>query len=494
MEQWLAIRRRVLVEGVSKRQILRETGLHGQTLEKILHHSSPPGYRRRKPVRKPKIEPYLARIAQIIESDKDLPRKQRHTAKRVWERLQSEGFTGRYTIVKDAVRQIKAARQDVFMPLAHQPGEAQVDFGQALVCMDGMLRKVSFFVMVLPHSDGMFVMAFPRECTETFWAGHVQAFEFFGFVPRRISYDNAKVQVASIIGPRERNFTQGFQQLMSHYLFEPHFCLVRRANEKGVVEGVVKYSRLNFFVPVPQVRDFDELNSYLLACCRSDLDRQLRGKTATKRQLLAEDKTAGLALPNNPFDCLRKTSCFANSQSLIRFDTNDYSVPVDYAHRAVVIQANWRQVRLYHDYRLIAEHARCWEHEKHIFNPLHYLRLLQRKPGSLDHAQPLMELKLPVCFSQLRRMLEAEHPEGIREYIRVLRLLEGHRIDEVALAIRRALQQRIMCCDAIGQFLPHTEPWEQTTFRLDGREHLRYVHVNDNDVSGYGQLLAGGVA
>jgi hypothetical protein len=232
----------------------------------------------------------------------------------------------------------------------------------------------------------------------------------------------------------------------------------------------------------------------LLACCQSDLDRQLRGKTSTKRQLLTEDKTAGLALPNHPFDCLRKTSCFVNSQSLIRFDTNDYSVPVDYAHRPVVIHTDWRQVRLYHDHRLIAEHARCWEHEKQVFNPLHYLRLLQRKPGSLDHAQPLMALKLPACFGQLRRILEAKHPEGIREYIRVLRLLEDHRIDEVALAIRRALQQRIMCCDAIAQFLPHTEPWEQTTFRLDGREHLRYVHVNDNDVLDYGQLLAGGVA
>ena len=494
MEQWLEIRRRVLVEGVSKRQIMRETGLHWDTLEKMLRYSSPPGYRRSKVVRKPKIGPYLDRIRQIIESDKDLPRRQRHTAKRLWERLQEEGFAGGYTIVKDAIREIKTTRQEVFMPLVHRPGEAQVDFGQALVCMAGRLRKVLFFVMVLPHSDGFFVMSFPRECTETFWAGHAQAFEFFGFVPRRISYDNAKVQVASIMGPRERNFTQGFQQLMSHYLFEPHFCLVRRANEKGVVEGVVKYTRLNFFVPVPQVQDFDELNHYLRERCQADLERRLRGQTAPKRQLLAEDHVAGLELSTPSFDCSRKTSCFANSESLVRFDTNDYSVPVDYAHRPIVIQADWRQVRLYHDHRQIAEHARCWERERQVFNPLHYLRLVQRKPGSLDYAQPLVDLKLPDCFSQLRRILEANHPDGVREYIGVLRLLEDHRLDEVSLAIRRALQQRVICRDGIAQFLPDTEPWEYTTFRLDGREHLRLIQISDNDVSTYSQLLAGGVA
>ena len=228
MEQWLEIRKRVLRDGVSKRQILRETGMHWTTLEKILQHSSPPGYQRTQAADKPRIAPYLERIREILEQDKYAHRKQRHTAKRIWERLQEDGFTGGYTIVKDAVREIRRTSREVYMPLKHPPGEAQVDFGYAAVKMAGVLRKIAFFVMALPHCDAFFVKAYERECTETFWDGHVQAFDFFGGVPKRISYDNSRVMVSKIIGPRERELTAGFKQLVSHYLFDSHFCLVRR--------------------------------------------------------------------------------------------------------------------------------------------------------------------------------------------------------------------------------------------------------------------------
>ena len=285
MEQWMEIRRRVLKQGVSKRQILRETGMHWRTLEKILANSSPPGYRRRQPAQKLKIGPWLGRIVEMLKEDQ---RKQYHTAKRIWQRLGQEGFRGGYTIVKDAVREIKKHNKEVFMPLSHRPGEAQVDFGHALVKMAGKLRKIAFFVMTLPYSDAFFVMAFDHECTEVFWEGHVRAFEFFGGIPGRITYDNSKVMVSKIISSRKRRLTLGFLQLVSHYLFDYHFCLVRRANEKGVVEGIVRFARLNFMVPVPQVRDFAELNEYLLEMCRNDLSRRLWGQKATKAQLLPE--------------------------------------------------------------------------------------------------------------------------------------------------------------------------------------------------------------
>jgi transposase len=152
MEQWSEIRRRVLVEGVSRRQILRETGMHWQTLQKILQHSEPPGYRQSRPRRRKKLGPYLPRIEQILKEDQTLPRKQRHTSKRIWERLGAEGFAGGYTIVKEAVRELTQRTQEVFVPLVHRPGEAQVDFGEALVKMNGRLRKVAFFVMALPYS------------------------------------------------------------------------------------------------------------------------------------------------------------------------------------------------------------------------------------------------------------------------------------------------------------------------------------------------------
>jgi len=168
MDQWIELRRKIRNEEVTLRELERETGIHRQTLRKIRDNSQPPGYQRTRPVPKSKMGPYVDRIKAILEADKTVPRNQRHTAKRIWEILQTEGFTGGYTIVKDAVREIKKTSKEVYMPLSQRPGEAQIDFGHAMVKFDGILREVVFFVMSLVHSDAMFVMAFPRECTESF--------------------------------------------------------------------------------------------------------------------------------------------------------------------------------------------------------------------------------------------------------------------------------------------------------------------------------------
>ena len=146
-----------------------------------------------------------------------------------------------------------------YVPLSHPPGEAQVDFGEASFYLDGVLTKAALFVMSLPYSDAVFIRAYPRECTESFQDGHVQAFAFFGGVPTRISYDNSRIAVKKFVGPRKRELTDGFLRLQSHYLFKEHFCLVRKANEKGHVENLVGYTRRNFMVPLPSVRTFDEL-------------------------------------------------------------------------------------------------------------------------------------------------------------------------------------------------------------------------------------------
>jgi len=462
-----------------------------------LEHTEPPGYRLREARPKPKIGPYLERIAQIIEEDKALPKKQRHTAKRIYERIREEGYEGKYTQVKEAVREIRRLRQEVYMPLKHDPGEAQVDFGYALVKVAGELRKVGFFVMVLPYSDAFFVMAFERECTESYWEGHVRAFEFFGGVPTRISYDNTRVLVARIIGAHERKLSDGFLKLQSHYLFREHFCRVRRPNEKGVVEGVVKFTRLNFFVPVPAVGDLDELNEHLAAQCREDLKRRLRGKAGSKAELLMEDREAFLELPPVPFDACRKQPTRGNSLSLVRFDDNDYSVPVAYAHHEILIKGYVDRVVLCHHDKIVAEHPRSWGKEGVFFDYRHYLPLLERKPGALDHARPLADLHLPECFDILRRRLSAEESrkgEGSREFIRVLRLLENYPMGKVRKAVEKALAVGAHSRDAVLQFLTPRFCLEKTSFLLDGREHLRLVKVPTVDLSAYATLLSAGGA
>ena len=491
MEDWSEIRRRVLVEGVSRRQILRETKMHWLTLKKILEHSQPLGYRQIQRRRKTKLGDYLPRIEEILKTDQAMPRKQRHTAKRIWERLREEGFTGGYTVVKDAVRDLTKQNQEVFVPLVHRPGEAQVDFGHALAKVNGQLRKVVFFVMALPYSDASFVMAFARECTETFWGGHVRAFEFFGGVPRRITYDNTKVAVSQILG-RARRLTQGFLQLKSHYLFDHHFCRVARGNEKGVVEAQVKFTRLNFFVPVPQVRDLAQLNAHLHQRCTEDRQRQLRGQKGTKAQLLVEDQRAFLPLPAVPFDACRKVLTRASSLSLVRLDGNDYSVPVRWAHHAIVAKGYCDRVVLCADGGEVARHTRIWDDEQVCFEPLHYLALLETKPGALDHARPLAGWTLPECFALLRRRLEAEHDgEGTREYIKVLRLLEKHPLARLRRAVESALQVGAITRDAIAQFLHPPEDWRATLFSLEGHPHLRHVQVAAPDLAAYRELVGG---
>jgi transposase len=493
MDEWIELRRKIHNEDVSLRQISRETGIHRRTLRKIRDNSQPPGYRRTKPISQPKIGPYIDRIKAIIKADKEVPKKQRHTAKRIWEILQEEGFTGGYTIVKDAVRQVKRTGKEVFMPLSQKPGEAQVDFGHAVVKFNGILKKVVFFVMSLVHSDAMFVMAFPRECTEAFLEAHVRAFDFFGFVPKRISYDNTRVAISKILTGHNRKYTSEFKRIVSHYLFEPHFCNVRRPNEKGVVEGTVKYARQNFFVPVPQVKDYDELNRFLRDCCRSDLNRILRGKRSMRKyQLLAEDHLAGFALPDDKFDYRKTASTFVSSESLVRYDTNDYSVPVSSAYHSVTVKASVSFMEVYRQDKLIAKHRRCWDREKQIFEPMHYLELLERKPGALDHARPLEDWQLPECFYAYRKCLEAHRDNGTKEYIQVLLLLNKYSVVQLTKAITKALNYRIYCYDAILQFLLPREEYAFTTFSLAGREHLRCVVVNTTNVSAYSSLISGG--
>jgi transposase len=494
MELWSEVRRRVLTGEISKRAACREYNIHWRTLQKMLQHAEPPGYRREK-ARPSKLDAFLPVIEEILTSDRKVHRKQRHTAKRIFERLRDEhGYDGGETIVKDAVRALKLQSREVFLPLSHRPGEAQVDYGFADVYVDGELTKVALFVMTLPYSDALFIQAFPRECTESFLEGHKRAFEFFGGVPTRISYDNSKIAVAKITGSRDRTVTQEFQRLKSHYLFAEHFCLVRRPQEKGHVERLVDYTRHNFLVPVPRVDSLEVLNDRLTANCRADLQRQLRGKSAAKILLLEEEQRHFLqSLPVQTFESHRVVPGNASSLSLVRFDRNDYSVPTQFAHRPVTVVATVDEVKIVFEDQLIARHHRCWKKQQFLFEPVHYLALLEQKPGGFDHARPLEDWELPVCFGILRRRLEAEFAgNGTREFIKVLRLLESHSVTALKRAVQHGLEINVTSSDAIRLIIEFQKEEPIALFNLDGRPHLKLVRVAQTDVSVYQSLLTEG--
>ena len=213
VDVYLRVRRAVMVDGMSMREAARTFGLHRDTVRKMLAYSVPPGYRRQIPPRRPKLEPYTGVIDRILEDDLSRPRKQRHTAKRIFERLRDEyGFDGGYTTVKDYVRENRRQTREMFVPLSHAPGHAQCDFGEALVVIGGVERKAHCFVIDLPHSDGCFVKAYPAETTEAFLDGHVSAFAYLGGVPQSILYDNTRLAVAKILGDGRRQRTRAFTE------------------------------------------------------------------------------------------------------------------------------------------------------------------------------------------------------------------------------------------------------------------------------------------
>jgi transposase len=496
MHDWAEIRRRVLVEGLSKRAACRQFRLHGSTLEKILALDEPPGYREARPRVKPKLGPFLDTITRILEADRSAPPKQRHTAARIYHRLRSEfGYRGGPSVVGDAVRAWRQHHAEVFVPIEHGPEEAQADFGHAELIIAGRPVKAALFVMTLPVSDALFCCLFPRECTETFLEGHARAFAFFGGVPRRISYDNARTAVAKITDRRGDVLTGAFERLKSYYLFDPHFCLVRRPNEKGHVENLVGYARRNFLVPVPAADDFPSLNDILTRRCHEDLARRARGEAETNAERLGRQLPAFLPLPTTPFDPSRVVSTRANSLSLVRFETNDYSVPVRHAHQRVALRAGIETIRIECDGRLIAEHRREWGRHQAVFDWVHYLRLLESKPGALDFARPLKGLSLPDCFAALRARLEGADPQaGTLEFIRVLVLHEDFRREELTAAVEAALRLPAIKASDVRVLLERGRETPATPMDLEGRPHLKSIRVGRPDLKGYGDLLTGGEA
>jgi transposase len=457
----------------------------------MLKYSAPPGYQRQQPAKRPKLDSWVGVIDQILEGDRERPRKQRHTAKRIHERLRAEhGFSGGYTIVKDYVRLRRLRQREMFVPLVHPPGDAQADFGEALVEMGGEERKAHYLVIDLPQSDDSFVMAFPAETTEAFLEGHNQAFAYFGGVPRTILYDNTRIAVARILGDGTRKKTRAFSELQSHYLFQDRFGRPGKGNDKGKVEGLVGYSRRNFLVPVPRCGSWEELNASLLDQCRKRRQQRLRKHEQTIGERFEKDQAAFLPLPTTPYEACDKQTGRVSSLSLVRYRTNDYSVPVCWGHREVLVKGYVHEVVISCGAEVIARHRRSYEREDMVFDPLHYLALLEQKTNALDQAAPLVGWELPEEFSQLRRLLEARlSKRGKREYVQVLRLLETFSMAEVTWAVEDALRMRAISFDAVKHLLLCRIEQRPPRLDLENYPHLPVARVATTAAFDYLALL-----
>ncbi len=493
VELYLRVRLACHVDGLSQREAASRFGLARETVKKMLRHSEPPGYRRRQPPKRPKLDPFTDVIDRILEDDRTVHRKQRHTAKRIFERLRDEhGFAGGQTIVKDYVRERRRRLREMFVPLVHPPGHAQADFGEADAIIAGVRHRAHFFVMTLPHSDACFVSAYPAATAEAWLDGHNRAFAFFGGVPQSILYDNDKRLVARILPDGRRQRTQAFSGLQSHYLFEDRYGRPGKGNDKGKVEGLVGYARRNFMAPVPRFESWEAFDVYLEEQCGKRQSHVLRGHRETIGARFERDREKLTGLPPAPFEACDKAGTRVSSLSLVRYRDNDYSVPVAYGHQEVWVRGYVHEVVIGCGGEVIARHPRSYEREDLVFEPLHYLALLEQKIGALDQAAPLAGWKLPEAFATLRGLLEARMGKaGKREYVQVLRLLETFALAEVHGAVRDALRLGAIGYDAVKHLVLCRVERRPPRLDLDVYPYLPKAEVSKTSAASYMSLLGG---
>jgi transposase len=496
VELYGRVRHACHVEGLSQREAARRFGIHRGTVRKMLAFAVPPGYRRTKPPARPKLGAFTAIIDAILEVDRTSPPKQRHPARRIHERLRAEhGFAGGYTIVKDYVRERRQRMREVFVPLVHPPGHAQVDFGEAVAVIGGERCKIHLFCLDLPHSDACFIKAYPAERIEAFLDGHNAAFAFLGGVPRSILYDNTRLAVARILGDGERQRTRAFAELRSHYLFLDRFGRPGKGNDKGKVEGLVGYARRNFLVPIPSAASFAALNARLEQHCLDRLSDRLRGHALSIGERLERDLAALLPRPPAPYDACDRRPARVSSLPLVRYERNDHSVPTAFGHRPVLVQGYVEEVVIACGAEIIARHKRSYAREDFIFDPLHYLALLERKTGALDQAAPLQGWVLPGEFVTLRRLLEARMGKpGKREYVQVLRLLGIFRLEDVHAAVRQALRLGAIGFDAVKHLVLCRIERRPPKLDLVAYPYLPRVTVGTTQAKTYMALLGGAAA
>ena len=494
------IRRAYFIENKSMRKIGKELHCSRDTIKKAIASSEAGEYTLTKPRPAPVLGPYKARIDELLAESERMPRKQRYTGHRIYEVIHDEGYTGSESGVRRYVgmRRRDRRRPKVYLPLEFDPGsDAQADWGEAVAIIAGRQVTVQVFVMRLNHSRRLFVMGFPTQKQESFLEGHVQAFHFFEGVPHRISYDNLKTAVLRILEDRTREEQRTFVAFRSHYLFESHFCTPGQGHEKGGVEHGVGFSRRNFMVPIPNVSSFAELNELLLVRCRADDERIVDREEKPIGEMWAEERPYLRPLPEHDFECCVIRSVTLNGYSQVEFETNRYSVPTDKARKHLVLEAYPFRIEILDHKGVIASHPRCYDRKQDILDPLHYLPLLEERPGAFDYAKPIRRWreKWPPVYETLLNRLREQWPEGrgVREFVRVLNLHRQYPDGLVQQAVEQALAYGCPHADGVELCLRQlTEP-ETLVLSLDLADHPELVAVGGEspDLECYDRLLAG---
>jgi len=439
------IRKKHFVEGWSIRMIARQLKVSRQSVRKALESAEVPHYELAKPRPNPVMDPYRETILVWLAQDEQAPKKQRHTATRIYDRLVTEhGFNGAESTVRRFVAQLTDKQPEVFNPLEAAWGQqAQNDWGQAQVEIAGQMVVVHLFCSRLRASGVPFAWASPTEKLEAFLEGHCRAFAWFGGVPAECLYDNPKTAVVRILAGPQREEHAVFASLRAHYLFESIFCRPAQGHEKGAVENLVGYVRRNALVPIPSFPAWEALNAHLLAWCEQER-RRLADKWAKERAALR-------SLPGRPFRAAVLRLASVSRLSLVTVDCSRYSVPCKYVGRTLQVAVFTDKLEVYDAKALVACHLRSHQRGQTILVLEHYLPVLARKPRAVSHAAVVSQM--PEVYAAVRDELCHARRDGYREFASILLLHQEFAATAVESALGEARQRGCLSAAAVRQIL-----------------------------------------
>lgn len=443
-------------EKQSQRAIAKILGVSRNTVKKYCKGSQVPWERQGVSGRQRYVitKDILEFIEDCFSTDeKEDVKKQFHTAKRIYDRLVEEkGFIGGESTIREVVAALKEKQRNVFVPLSFDPGEAiQIDWGQAVAYLAGEKTRLNIFCMRECYSADIFCIAFYRQNKESFFEAHILGFEYFTGIPKRLIFDNAKVAVKEGFGAHAV-MQDSYKALAAHYAFQCDFCNIAAGHEKGLVEGLVGWVRRNVFVPLPRVETMDELNAEILRRCLKYRQHKIAGRDQLVGEMALTSQAIMAALPKYRFDPSKTVTTDVGDYSTVRFDCNNYSVPIKYVGKEVSVKGYGNEVVIFYRNSEIARYPRCYKKGKTEYRPEHYLDLLERRPRSVFNARPVKENVSARLMEMGRRLT------GPREMVKLLRLCVDHGEDKVLEAVNRIGTSELSVEQVRAYLIPVSDP------------------------------------